>query len=163
MTANHYIVDTCSLVDLNRYNPIDVFPSVWKRLSILVRNNLLHSPIEVLKELQKQDDQIVAWAKQHKKMFLPESAPQILIVIEIMRDFPALVDASKQYSADPWVIALAYELTTGNQKTMFEDKIMIVTEETLRGNKVKIPLVSQHYQLECINLVEMFRREGWKF
>lgn len=163
MNANHYIIDTCSLVDLNKHNPIDVFPSVWKRLSLLVNENLLHSPIEVLYELQKQDDQIATWSSQHKKMFIPESPSQIVIVREIMEKYPALVDIDKEYSADPWLIAVAYELVTNVQKTMYNDVIIIVTEETLRGDKVKIPFVCQKYQLACINLVEMFRKEGWRF
>ncbi len=96
-------------------------------------------------------------------MFISESSTQVNIVRDIMRDYTALVDIDKDFSADPWLIAVAHELVTSPQMTMYPDTIIVVTEETLRGNKVKIPFVCQQYQLHCINIVEMFRREGWTF
>ena len=137
-TPNHYIIDTCSLVALNRHNPIDVFPTVWRKLSHLVHGNLLHSPIAVLLELQKQDDQIVTWANQHKKMFISESSTQVNVVRDIMRDYTALVDINKDFSADPWLIAVAHELVTSLQMTMYPDTIIVV--------KVKAQLRVLKYQ-----------------
>ena len=45
----------------------------------------------------------------------------------------------------------------------FNIKRLIVTEESLRGNKIKIPFVCQNFGIACINRVEMFRQESWKF
>jgi transcriptional regulator with XRE-family HTH domain len=36
-------------------------------------------------------------------------------------------------------------------------------EEKLMGEKIRISFVCQKYRLESINIMEMFRIEGWKF
>ncbi|MBU0980542.1 MAG: DUF4411 family protein [Nanoarchaeota archaeon] len=33
----------------------------------------------------------------------------------------------------------------------------------MRGEKVKIPFVCNNGQIECIDIIDMFRTEGWKF
>ncbi|MBW6462034.1 MAG: DUF4411 family protein [DPANN group archaeon] len=38
-----------------------------------------------------------------------------------------------------------------------------MTEETLRGNKIKIPFVCKNYEIESINIVDFFRIEKWTF
>ena len=61
------------------------------------------------------------------------------------------------------VIALAIEMTTDSQQTLFQIKKIVVTEEKLRGEKIRIPFVCQKYSIDSINIIEMFRIEGWKF
>jgi len=39
----------------------------------------------------------------------------------------------------------------------------VVTEEKLRGNKENIPYVSNEMSIEAIDIITMFRTEGWKF
>ena len=65
-------------------------------------------------------------------------------------------------NADPWVIALA--LAVRENKRMFNQEYVciIITEESKRRHN-GIPAVANHYGIECINLIELFRREGWKF
>ena len=67
MTLNYYIIDSSSLVKLNRYNPLDVFPSIWKNLEKLASNNRLLAPKEVLNEIKEDDDQLSKWAMKQKK------------------------------------------------------------------------------------------------
>jgi len=38
MKSNCYIIDTSSLVTLNSNNPLDVFPSIWKKLEMLINS-----------------------------------------------------------------------------------------------------------------------------
>lgn len=45
---------------------------------------------------------------------------------------------------------------------MFPTEYIIVTEES-KTKQNKIPSVAKHYGIECISIVELFRREGWKF
>src|SRR3989339_961715 len=106
MTDNVYIIDTSSLVKLNRNNPIDVFPSIWEKLKFLSDNNRLVAPREVLNEIKQNDDMLSRWAKDQKKMFKEPTQKQIEIVQEILKEFPALIDTERKYDADPWVIAL---------------------------------------------------------
>ena len=163
MTLNYYIIDTSSLVKLNRDNPVDIFPSLWKNLSILVKNGRLIAPKEVLNEIKRQDDQLLIWAKKQKKMFKDPTKNQIEYVKEILKAYPAILDVENTYCADPWVIALSLEMIHKKQKTLISIKRIVVTEEKLRGNRVKIPLICKHHQIESIDIINMFRLEGWTF
>jgi len=163
MTSNIYIIDSSSLIELNKHSAMDVFVSVWKNISDLIDNDRLVAPKEVLNEIKDYDDTLANWAKNQKKLFKNPSARQIEIVQEILRDYPALIDVNVKHSADPWVIALAIELSSSSQKTLVKIKRIIVTEEKLRGDKVRIPFVCNQKSIEAIDIVEMFRTEGWKF
>ena len=79
-TKNYYVIDSCSLIELNRKYPIDIFPTVWKKVEILIDNGFLVSPKEVLKEIEKGDDNLKEWAKKQTKLFKNLSARQIQIV-----------------------------------------------------------------------------------
>ena len=130
MTSNHYIIDSCSLMELNRHNPLDVFPSVWEKIEDLINNDLLVAPKEVLNEINEGDDKLANWAKKQNKLFKDPTNKQIDIVREILNEFPSLVKENRKYDADPWVIALAVELATSTQKTLISIKRIVVTEET---------------------------------
>ena len=163
-TANYYVIDTSSLIELNRRYPIDIFPSLWKNVEGLIGKGLLISHKEVLKEISYMDDALKIWAKKQKKLFRDLTPKQIQIVREILKKYPSLAKSDNEAAAaDPFVIALAVELGSEPQKTLFEKARIIVTEEKLRGNRVRIPFVSQNSGIECINIIEMCRVEGWKF
>jgi hypothetical protein len=50
------------------------------------------------------------------------------------------------------------------QETLFKGHCIVVTQEKpSRGNRPKIPDVCQHYDIECISVAGLFRKEGWKF
>jgi len=68
MTSNCYIIDTSSLVKLNRENPLDVYPSVWKKLETLVAAGRLIAPKEVFNEISQNDDQLSKWDKTTKNV-----------------------------------------------------------------------------------------------
>ena len=163
MTSNHYIMDTSSLVELNRHNPIDVFPSVWNNLESLSKKGLLVAPTEVLSEIKERDDELAFWAKRNNSIFRPPTKRQVEILKDILKNYPALVKEDRKYDADAWVVALAVEMATGSQQTIVQIKRIVVTEERLRGYKVRIPYVCQKYSIDSIGIIEMFRIEGWKF
>lgn len=163
MTANNYIMDSSSLIELNRHNPIDIFPSVWKNMESLISEGLLVAPVEVLHEITEKDDQLSKWAKTQPAFFRDPTKKQIEHLKGILKSFPSMVREDREYDADPWVIALAIEMTTDSQQTLFQIKKIVVTEEKLRGEKIRIPFVCQKYSIDSINIIEMFRMEGWKF
>ena len=121
------------------------------------------APREVLNEIMQGDDQLAKWAKNHNKMFVEPTEKQIEIVKDILKEFPALIKQNRKYDADPWVIALAVELATSSQQTLTHIKRVVVTEEKLRGEQIKIPLVCQKYKIDTIDILDLFRIEGWKF
>ncbi|WMT43722.1 MAG: DUF4411 family protein [Cuniculiplasma divulgatum] len=156
-------MDSSSLIELNRHNPIDVFPSVWKNMESLISKGLLIAPTEVLYEITERDDQLAKWAKEQTSFFRTPTQKQIEILKGILKAYPSMVREDRKYDADPWVIALAIEMTTDSQQTLTPIKRIVVTEEKLRGEKIRIPYVCQKYNIDSIDIIEMFRIEGWKF
>lgn len=162
---NYYVIDSSSLIELNRRYPIDVFPNLWDKIEDLINKGFLISPDEVKKEVLALDDSLKKWIKKQKKLFKPLNQKQIEIVRDIINKYPSLAEPDKETpAADPFVIALAIELDKDPQKTLTPTKgKIIVTEERLRGSRVRIPFVCKDYDIECINIIEMCRVQGWKF
>ena len=163
--ANYYVIDTSSLIELKRF-PEDVFPTLWRNIESLIDQGFMVSHTEVLKELSRQDDALKRWALKRKDFFKELDAYQIPIVKEILRKYPSLAKSDAETpSADPFVIALAVEYLRDPQKMLdcSVQKRIVVSEERLRGSRVRIPLVCEEYNIRCITLLEMCRSEGWSF
>lgn len=164
MTRLVYIIDTSSLIELNKHNPMDIYKTPWQKMDGLAKNSRLYAPREVLDEIKRFDDALAEWAKKHPNMFKDPTKEQIEIVKEILKKYPSLIKKGKQFAADPWVIALAIEMISSPQKTLdIKVKRIVVTEEKIRGNKVRIPFVCQDYTVEAIDILDMFRLEAWEF
>ncbi len=100
------------------------------------------------------------WAKRNRKMFKRPTGEQLSIVREINERFLGLTDKDREgEQADPFVVALVLE---ARRRDLFESYV-VVTMERLRGERVRIPLVCQHYGIECIDVMQFLEREGWEF
>lgn len=150
-----YCIDTNALIDLwRRFYPSDIFPSLWKDLEDLISENCLIAPREVLSELGKWDDELLKWAKKHKKMFKDLDYDQMQEVTKILKDFPSLVDPNKTTpDADPFVIALAIS----------KDWTVVTSEKPSTGGRAKIPDVCKKCNVKCISLIEFFREQKWTY
>jgi hypothetical protein len=152
-----YCIDISAFIDLWRgYYPSDVFESLWKNLENLISAGFLFSPKEVLEELKKRDDELLKWAKKHKKIFINLDQQQLKYVKDIETRFPTFIDPNKSTpEADPFVIALAIS----------QDLIVITSEKKASpgASRPKIPDVCSYYNLPCISLLEFFREQKWKF
>ncbi|MBA3044861.1 MAG: DUF4411 family protein [Candidatus Thermoplasmatota archaeon] len=82
MTSRIYIIDTSSLIELNKHNPMDVYKTPWQKMDSLVKNGKLFAPREVLDEIIRFDDTLAGWAKKHPSMFIDPTKEQIEIVRE---------------------------------------------------------------------------------
>ncbi len=165
MTSANYIIDTSSLIELHKPNPLDVYPGVWDKLEVLIRSNRLFSPKEVLNEISRIDDLLYDWAKKQDPMFEEPDQIQLDIVKEILDKYPSIISLDRMYDADPWVIALALSKQTkySKQKTLVDIKQIVVTEEKMRGNRIRIPFICREFSLKVIDIIGMFREEGWRF
>jgi len=163
MTEILYIIDTSSLIDLNKSNPMDLYLSPWQKMEGLIKLRRLIAPKEVYYEISQIDDELFEWAKSQRRMFIEPTVNQIEITKEVLSKYPSLIKLDRKFDADPWVIALAIEMNWDEQATLFEVKRIVVTEEKLRGNKIKIPYVCQDFAIEAIGIFDMFRSEGWRF
>ena len=157
-----YVIDTCSLVELRRTYPLDVFPNVWEAIGHLADAGVLISSSEVFDELEASEvegDDVLMWACNHENMFAPLDGFIQQKAVAILEIFENLIDLKKKKSsADPFVIA-----------TAMMNSCVVVSEETATNNsaesglKVKIPDVCKYYNMPCISLLEMLRAEGIKF
>jgi len=144
-------------IDLwRRVYPPDVFVTLWNKLEALIADGRFCSHREVMKELEKRDDELLKWAKLRKGMFAVPDATQQVSVQRLLAKFPGIVDSSRTGpQADPFVIARAEC-----------EGLTVVTSETpvgsTTGKRLKIPDVCQARQIPCTNLLGMFRKLGWK-
>lgn len=160
--ADHYCIDASSLIDLGRRFPPDVFPGVWQALSKLASSDRLFAPAEVLHEIERGHDELVSWAHENRRMFKKLNQSQLDTVAQILAQFPGLVDPSKETpDADPFVVSLALVTRSERQLSLFPPRVVVVTEESRK--KEGIPKVCESYEVEWIRLVELFRREEWRF
>lgn len=171
-----YVIDSAPLIYLYREKcPPDIFPSLWgnEYLSGLIKQGILVAPREVFNELDSYEDKksesgkdkLWEWARINKSMFVDPDDDQnnyIPLVREIANAIiPGfglkLVDESKETpEADPFVIALA----------KLRGWVVINKERYINPDpkgRPNIPNVCAHYGVECIELNEFFRKQGWKF
>jgi hypothetical protein len=151
-----YSIDTSSIIEAwHRRYPLDVFPALWDGLDRLISSGRLQASDEVLVELKKKDDDLYHWAKSRPAMFRALDEEIQFAVIDLLNDFPKLVNTQKGRSqADPFVIALAR--TQG---------CTVVTNEVALGSleRPRIPDVCNALRIPCINVLGLIRAEGWRF
>ncbi|MEH6784403.1 MAG: DUF4411 family protein [Alcanivorax jadensis] len=147
-----YVIDTCSLTKMRHTYPKDVFPAAWEMLTYLAQTGVLISVEDVLEELSLFDDEILQWANEQGHIFFPLSENIQVRAVEILSSHAGILDLKKnKSSADPFVIAAA-----------IENSCAVVTEEKASNSPIryKIPDVCGDYGVDCIPIIDMFRREG---
>jgi len=147
-----YMIDTCSFTELRRVYPRKNFPPVWELIEDLVVQGRFLSVDDVFLELDAQDDEVAAWARAHRDVFLPLTEEIQQKAREILRSHQTLVDLKKRKSsADPFLIAAV--LLRG---------ATVVTQEKRSGGPpaVKIPDVCATYEARCIPLLMMLQAEN---
>ncbi|MCY4567499.1 MAG: DUF4411 family protein [Candidatus Poribacteria bacterium] len=154
-----YSLDTSALIAAfhERY-PIENFPSLWDKIEELIKNGRLKMSQIVFDEAMR-DTKIKQWCNENQlkpdfQAAIDESVQEQ--VSEVLSEFPRLVDnRTGKSGADPWVIALA----------LTDENYIVVTEEnpTNSENRPKIPDVCAHFNLQCIKIVDLIKRENWIF
>lgn len=132
------------------------FPPVWEKIDELIEQENLVATEEVLFELEKKDDDVYEWACQRQDMFIPTDNEEIQqAVADILRDHGKLIDQRKtRTGADPFVIALAQI-----------QKCAVLSGERRTDSKKRpnIPDVCAALGIRCINMLQLFREQGWVF
>ena len=151
-----FSIDTSAILDAYlRHYPQEAFPGLWRHLEALVRSGDLRASEEVMYELEKKDDDALAWARVQDDFFVQMDDDIQSAVSGILRDYPRLIDTRRGRSgADPFVIALAKARGCA-----------VVTGEGVSGSldRPKIPDVCEAIGVESIRLLDLIRREGWVF
>ena len=151
-----YSVDTSAIIEgWIRDFPPDVFPHAWMKIEELIDDRALVATEEVLIELERKHDKAYSWACQHKYMFIPTDEKIQEAVRNILREYGKLIDTRRNRSgADPFVIALA-----------LVESLPVVTAENLSNSldRPKIPDVCEALGIRWLNMIELFREQGWRF
>ena len=163
ISNNYYIIDASSLIDLSKHNPIDIFPTVWKTLGNLSKQHYIMAPAEVKDEISKHDDALYSWCKKNENMFKKITVKQTEIVKNILMKYPSFVKDYGNCDADPWIVALDIEQSDFSMTINGRKNIVVITEEKLDGNKIKIPYICNEYNIGYIKNVEFFRKEKMQF
>lgn len=151
-----YCLDSSVLIESwVRLYPPDLFPSLWDKFDHMIDEGHLVASEEVLHEIEAKQDGLYRWVKTRSKLFLPTDEATQTVVKEILEKFPKLVDTMKNRNrADPFVIALARVTSS-----------IVVTEEKNTGtpDRPRIPIVCEHYNIKCMNILGLIRQQGWTF
>lgn len=129
----------------------------------LIDADRLVSPIAVLEEISRGDDELSLWASANRKLFRRRSKTQMLYLKQVLREYPHLSVEEVAHTADALIVALALELANEPQHRLDGAKnIVVVTEELVRGNRIKIPFVCKKHNIDSIPISGMFKAEGWR-
>lgn len=150
-----FCFDTSAILDAwVRHYPPDVFPTIWERMDQAARAGEILVIDEVVTELKRKDDGIYKWIEDREAMIVSIDTDIQSCLVEIMAKYPRLVDTKKNRSGcDPWVIALAR--VRG---------LYVVSAERASGNliKPKIPDVCKDLTVPYVEVVDFFRKQGWR-
>ena len=72
-----YCTDTSALIELHATYGSDVFVSLWQKVAGLVKEGRLIAPREVLREIEKKDDDLLKWVKKYRKIFREQEIEQV--------------------------------------------------------------------------------------
>jgi Domain of unknown function (DUF4411) len=164
-----YVIDTSSLAYCQRSfgarsSRVAFYHEVWDLLDRLAADGRLVAPHVVMLEITKNKDNIGLWAARHSAIFRPKGE-YAARVVEILREpGQRLVKGDKprgSEESDPWVIALAEELTAA-APTLFDPPTngVVVSEEAATGGIREICLRRGGRHMD---FTEMLLAEGLSF
>ena len=150
-----FVIDSCSLMDLEDTYPIDVFPSIYEICEDMFNNGGLFSVKEAFNELKDSQNFWVAYKKYFKDLDDAELSNLQEIMnsekFKVFRDWG--LKENKEFWADPHLVACAM----GNKD------IVVVSEESSNNYpERKIPYVCSEYGIDCIKILEFFRKNNVK-
>ena len=159
-----FCVDSSSFIRLHRSYPPEFSRDIWDEFDNLFNQNKIISHIIVFDELTtnaKNKDDLTKWILPKRKYFKEFSVTQSYYVSQIINQFPSLIDHEREKDeADPWLVALAIEEQAQLQLFNPNQKVIVVNEES-KNKPQKIPSVCNHFGLDHLNLLELFKFLGW--
>lgn len=156
MSEARYVLDSSCLIKLHRDQPIDIYPSVWERLSELLASGDAVIPREADREMQVKDDELRRWLHARQVSVVESTEDELAVVMQIAARHPGWVRGKKN-AADPFLIATASARGA-----------VVVTDERGTGRatedrNLRIPTVAAEFGVKCITYTELVRQCGWTF
>ncbi len=154
-----YVFDTSSIQQLFGCYKRARFPSLWKKFDELVASGAITSIRHVMRGISHRDkgNGELEWAKAHSDLFPSFAENESLFLREIFEvpRFRHVIPTNlrdTEAAADPYLIARANAIDG-----------MIITQERERGNRVRIPSICNHFDINCGTLDDLMALEGWSF
>jgi hypothetical protein len=134
----------------NRWYRFERFPKFWAFLSAKIHEGSIHSPKAVYDELVEYGDQLSRWVKSRKSGLGIPPVPGVQdryrkIADYVAKEFPRERAEEFLSDADPWVIASAW----------FVGGTVVTHESSSRRRKIRIPVVCEHFDIPCTDIVEV--------
>ena len=154
--AKRYCLDTNIFIEAwNRFYSKDFTKGYWEILENLARKDIIFANIEVKKELEKVDDDLLKWVKD-KSFFKDINEDVQKYLKEILKKYEKLLDHSKGRSiADSWVIAHA--------KVENATVVTLEKESEKPAERLKIPDVCKRENIKCIDIYDFIRELNIEF
>jgi len=163
---NKYFVDSSALITINRYYPSKVFPDLWQHLDELFKNKRIFSHDIVFDEIVPSSgpkDEIGKLLSKHKSSFYPITKKQGQLALNILTNFPRLIDPrAKKDEADPWIIALVIEKMEELNLFGQDSDFVLVSAESEKSD-TKIPAVCNYFNVRHLNIFQFFEDNDWEF
>lgn len=108
-------------------------------------------------------DEIGKLIAKYKSSFYPITNKQGQLALQILANFPRLIDArAKKDEADPWIISLVIEKM--EEESLFgKDSDFVVVSAESEKSDTKIPAACKHFKVRHMNLFQFFEDNGWEF
>ncbi|MEK7137022.1 MAG: DUF4411 family protein [Patescibacteria group bacterium] len=159
-----YVLDANVFIEAaRRYYAFDLAPRFWESLVRHAENGQIRSVDRVKQELERGNDELADWAKNHFRHAF--ASTDDTAVIQLFGGIMTWVQAQSQFSgpakadfasgADGWLVAYAKV-----------NNCAIVTHEVLAPDarrKVPIPNVCQAFTVPFLDTFEMLRSLGVRF
>lgn len=151
-----YSFDTSAFINGRRdiFRP-PLFEPIWDEVGNMIARGQVLAVDEVRRELKRKDDQVVAWARTKRGLFVPLDHDIQEATREVLRQCPRLIaqHGANRNSADPFVVGLA--LARGGA---------VVTQETpgRSDRKPRIPDACAAVGVECQTLPEFVASQDWE-
>jgi hypothetical protein len=150
----NYVVDASSWISIEGHPAQN---RILHRVVELIESGRIECPPEAWDEVLKCP-WVHAWLDQYRDRLIKrhrQNGDYLALVGEIAHRFPTMSGVrGRKNKADPYVIANAVH---GNRVTS-DARFVVVANEGV-GNRRKIPTACADYQVHCLTLMEMLRRE----
>jgi len=142
-----YTFDTCVFIELFRRYPQDIFVSIWKLIESMLLENRIIIIKDVVDELSRIHDDVYEYVKEKKKNIFELTEDVQENLKDIINRFPDWVNPhNMSNAADPCLVALGRTFD-----------LKVITQETIKGNKLRIPYVCAKINVKCGNLIDFLR------
>ncbi len=147
LDSAEYTFDTNIFIELFRHFPDDIFVSIWDLIERKFIENRIVIVKDVVDELSRIHDEAYDYVKKKKENIIELTENVQVNLMAIIKRFPDWISPfNGRNAADPCLVALG--------KTY---DLKVISQETIQGNKLKIPYVCNILNVRCGNFFDFLR------